>query len=106
MKDNRMPGIDDKLDHLDQLHDDFEKNLEADADMLLGRYKQLDDKRVNVFARRNVALDARDKKFDEMDARLDRVSNLGNSPRSTASSPAPVSARPAESAPLPDAKAG
>jgi hypothetical protein len=85
----------DKFDLVNERHFDFEKALDADAQKLLKRYDEIDNKKKKVFERRLLALSERGKKlddiqavldrvanwkFDELDAMFDRMTNLGNSP--------------------------
>jgi hypothetical protein len=84
-KDKRMSVLD-KADIVNERHADFEKALDDDLQKLLERYDALDEKKKKVLDRRHLALSERDKKFDEMDAALDRLSNLGNSASSNGSS--------------------
>ena len=65
-------------------HADFESWMTICK--MLEHYDALDEKKKKVLDRRHLALSERDKKFDEMDAALDRLSNLGNSPSSNGSS--------------------
>ena len=76
----------DKIDMLNQRHAEFEQSLDAKAQKLLERYDEVDRKAAKTFDRRNQVLDVRDGKLDEMEAAIDRLSNLGNSPSSSGSS--------------------
>lgn len=76
----------DKIDAVNERHADFEKALDGDLQKLLNAYDELDQKKQKVMDRRHSALAERTKKFDEMDAALDRLSNLGNLPSSNGSS--------------------
>jgi hypothetical protein len=82
---------------VNERHSDFEKALDADAQKLLKRYDEVDQKKKEVLERRLLALSERGKKldeiqavldrvtnwkFDEIDAIFDRMTNLGNSPSS------------------------
>lgn len=69
----------DKMDTLNELGMEFDRNLEADVDKLANRYMEVKAKQEKVFDRQHSALEARDTKLDQIDARLDRLSNLGNS---------------------------
>lgn len=82
----RTMSVMDKLDLIDQKHAEFEAGLDKDAQALLERYDALDKKKDKVFQRRNSVVDVREKKFDDMDAALDRLSNSGNSKSSSGSS--------------------
>ena len=51
----------DKLALIDQKHAEFEQKLDADAQKLLERYDEMENKKAKVFDRRNQVLDARAK---------------------------------------------
>lgn len=70
----------DKLDRINEKHAEFEKALDEDAQRLLERYEEVQNKQAKVFERRNLALDERAAKIDAVDKALDRMSNLGNLP--------------------------
>ena len=75
----RTMSVMDKLDLIDQKHAEFEAGLDKDAQALMERYDALGRKKDKVFERRNSVVAVREKKFDDMDAALDRLSNSGNS---------------------------
>ena len=83
---NKRMSVLDKIDAVNERHADFEKALDGDLQKLLEAYDELDQKKKKVIDRRHSALSDRAKKFDEMEAALDRLSNLGNSPSSNGSS--------------------
>ena len=82
----RTMSVMDKLDLIDQKHAEFEAGLDKDAQELLESYDALGKKKDAVFDRRKSVVAVRMKKFEDMDAAIDRLSNSGNSPSSSGSS--------------------
>jgi chromosome segregation ATPase len=87
----------DKLDLVVSRRDEFNVSLVKRADDLLERYADADKKADRAFAKHHTRLDAEERKFDETEAAIDRMSNQadasGNSPSSEKSSEHPKTDR-------------
>jgi hypothetical protein len=66
----------DKINLLNEPHSDFEKPLDADAQKVLEHYDEIDAKKQRVLDWRYAALNERVKKFEEIEAVINRLTNL------------------------------
>lgn len=76
----------DKLDLVVTRRDEFNVSLVKRADDLLARYAEADKKADKAFGKHHTQLDAEETKFDQTEAAIDRMSNMGNSQGSETSS--------------------